>query len=137
MEYTPILNGTKLDSFKPTRGIRQGVPLSPYLFILVMEYLSIQITDATNIGTWKPFKLKNLNLKISLLLFANDVLLFARLDNTSIQKIKDIIQNFCQASGLEINLEKPKLWPQPSLKKEEVLYPIASKLTIQLILKTI
>lgn len=59
MDYTPLLNGSKHESFKPSRGIRQGDPLSPYLFILAMDCLTTLITNAISLKTWKPFKLKS------------------------------------------------------------------------------
>lgn len=110
MVYTPIINGVKTEPFKHLRGIRQGDPLSPYLFILAMEYLSIMITEAVNTKTWKPFKLNNQDLNISHLLFADDVLFFAKADSCTINTISHIIDTFCNTSGMEINLEKSKLW---------------------------
>lgn len=50
-----LWNGEELESFLPTRGIRQGDPLSPYLFVLCMERLSHLISAAANEGRWKPF----------------------------------------------------------------------------------
>lgn len=81
MDYTPITNGFKQLSFKPSREIRQGDPLSPYLFILVMDYLSVMITNYVAKGEWKPFKLNNNDFNISHLLFADDVLLFVKDDS--------------------------------------------------------
>lgn len=81
IEYTPILIGSKLALFKPNRGNRQEDPLSPYLFIMAMEYLSNQISNAINAKTWKPFKLKNQNFRVSHLFFADDVLLFAKVES--------------------------------------------------------
>lgn len=109
MEYTPILNGTKTNSFCPKRGIRQGDPLSPYLFILAMEYLSTQITATINNKAWKPFKLRNQDLNVSHLLFVDYVILFAKADITTTLTIKKIISDFCITSGMEIHLDKSKL----------------------------
>lgn len=106
MEYIPIINGNKTTPFKPTRGIRQGDHLSPYIFILAIEYLSTQIQEVVSSSTRKPFKLKSHNLQISLLLFADNIVLFAQADNTTIQTINNVLQHFCNSSGMTLNLKK-------------------------------
>lgn len=74
MEYVPIINRTKTASFELTKGIRQGDPLTPYIFILAMEYLSTQILEVNSSSAWKSFKLKSHNLIISHLFFVDESL---------------------------------------------------------------
>lgn len=52
-----IVNGRKTDVFFPFRGIRQGDPMSPYIFILCMEMLSRIIDGQVNSGLWNPLKI--------------------------------------------------------------------------------
>lgn len=88
------------------------------------KYLATQIQDVVALNLWKPFKLISHNLKISHLLFADDILLFTQADNTSLQTIKDVYDQFCNSSGMEINIEKSRLWISPNLeehKKENIL----------------
>lgn len=86
-----------------------------------MEYLSSQIASAISSKSWTPFKIKNTNMEISHLLFANYVLLFAKVDHSSTQTINTILHDFYQTSGMEVNLEKSKIWfsPQISLEKKK------------------
>lgn len=70
-----LANGGTLESFKRTRGIRQGDPLSPYLFILSMEYLGHLIEEKCVAGDWVPLKASKDNLGFSHL-FVDDIILF-------------------------------------------------------------
>jgi len=72
-----LWNGLKLPVFSPTRELRQGDPLSPYLFVLCMEKLACLINKKVYDKTWLPICLQG-RPSISHLLFADDVLLFTK-----------------------------------------------------------
>ncbi|XP_026411119.1 uncharacterized protein LOC113306390 [Papaver somniferum] len=76
---------------KPERGIRQGDPLYPYLYIISSEALSFVCKDAP---------------EMTHLLFADDSLLFSKATTQNFQVIKDYLQKYCLASVQEINFEK-------------------------------
>lgn len=63
--YTPHINGEKGESFSPSKGIRQGDPISPYIFILGMELITLLIDQEISSKNWTPFKFKNKNPHIS------------------------------------------------------------------------
>lgn len=68
-------------SFTPSRGIRQGDPLSPYIFVLCLERLSQLISNEVVAGLWKAFKFGRTSINVSHLCFADDMLLFAEATN--------------------------------------------------------
>ncbi|GKV02762.1 hypothetical protein SLEP1_g15157 [Rubroshorea leprosula] len=69
-----LLNGERTNSFPPARGICQSDPLSPYIFILCMEFLALTITKASSLGYWKGSKAGRRGPSLSHLFFANDLL---------------------------------------------------------------
>ncbi|KAF7818437.1 reverse transcriptase [Senna tora] len=103
-----LINGTLSNFIQPSRGIRQGDPLSPFIFICCMQYLSSLIDVQVRNKSWSAPKLRNT--PISHLLFADDVLLFARVDSNSISAIKNVINSFVSCSGLSINNSKSSIW---------------------------
>ncbi|KAF7806820.1 ribonuclease H [Senna tora] len=73
-----LVNGRTTDPFKPSKGIRQGDPLSPYIFILAMEFLNHLILNKVVDSLWLPFKFKQSKTLFSHLFFADDILLFLK-----------------------------------------------------------
>lgn len=88
-----------MNSFKPSRGIRQGDPLSPYLFILCMEYLGALIEKECIAKKWVPMKASKDNVAFSHLFFADDLMLFAKVSKEGCEAIKDVLDVFCAESG--------------------------------------
>ena len=110
VSYSVIVNDEVCGFFKPTRGIRQGDPLSPYLFLICMEVLTralrkAQMTKKASIG----FKITPKADKIPCLLFADDSLLFCRTNLESCRLLGNLLNKFCQSSGQLINFHKSSL----------------------------
>ncbi|CAE6176705.1 unnamed protein product [Arabidopsis arenosa] len=105
-----LWNGERTESFKPLRGLRQGDPLSPYLFVLCMERLCHLIENAVADKRWKPISLSQRGPKLSHMCFADDLILFAEASVAQIRVIRRVLESFCTASGQKVSLEKSKIF---------------------------
>ena len=83
-----LLNGEKLNPFNLSRGLRQGDPLSPYIFILCMEFLGFLIQKAVDSGDWKPILVQRTRPSFSHLFFVDDIILVATASLKNAQTIK-------------------------------------------------
>lgn len=107
--YSVSINGGIHGFFKGKKGLRQGDPLSPYLFVLCLEYLSRLIKKATNNSAFN-FHPKCGALKITHLAFADDLMLLARGDQTSIEILMECLRDFGSRSGLHLNVLKSNIY---------------------------
>ena len=107
--FSVVINGNLYGFFPGKSGIRQGDPLSPYLFITCMEYFSRLLSKASQHSAFK-FHPQCEPLGINHLAFADDVLLLARGDKPSILFLLDQLRLFGRVSGLEINPSKSSIF---------------------------
>uniref|UniRef100_A0A0A9AE32 Reverse transcriptase domain-containing protein n=1 Tax=Arundo donax TaxID=35708 RepID=A0A0A9AE32_ARUDO len=96
-----LLNGEPGESIKHQHGLRQGDPLSPMMFILIMDVLNSLFIKAGDEGLLQPLSSRSTRQRVSL--YANDVALFIRPAEEEFQITKDILDYFGSASGLQTN----------------------------------
>jgi hypothetical protein len=106
VEYHVIFNGERIGPITPERGLRQGCPLSPYLYILCAEGLSSIIKSHELRGKLHGTRICRTAPSVSHLLFADDSFLFCKATTTEIQSLKDILSHYEHASGQAINYGK-------------------------------
>ena len=111
-----LFNGECLEPIYPSRGIRQGDPLSPYIFILCMEYLGQLIEGKCNAHLWQPVKASRSGPAFSHLFFADDLVLFAKVDGTNCSTIRDVLDEFCNLSGQTISVTKLRVYFSPNVE---------------------
>nr|KYP50870.1 Putative ribonuclease H protein At1g65750 family [Cajanus cajan] len=104
-----LWNGEALETFKPSRGIHQGDPLSPYIFVLCLERLFHLIEIAVTHELWKPIKLSKKGPPLSYLAFADDLILFSEASLEQAEIIKTCLELFCTSSGMKVNHDKTRV----------------------------
>ncbi|KAL9151827.1 hypothetical protein ABFS82_11G077500 [Erythranthe guttata] len=99
---------------KPTRGIRQGDPISPYLFICCAEILISMIHQACNRGELHGVKITPSAPVVSNLCFADDTFVFSHATEDDAISLKKILEKYARLSGQEINFEKSTMTFSPN-----------------------
>jgi hypothetical protein len=110
VNYSALVNFEKVCPIHPGRGLRQGDPLSPYLFILVAEGLTSLINKAMASGDLHGVKICRGAPTVSHLLFADDCFIFCRSNLSETRKLMEILKTYENASGQEINLSKSEIF---------------------------
>ena len=93
--FSVPINGQSAAKFKSHRGIRQGCPMSPYLFVLAINELSISLNEAAQANHLQGISLGPKCPSIHSLLFADDLLVCGQATTQEAQTMSDLIQHFC------------------------------------------
>ncbi|GJT75071.1 RNA-directed DNA polymerase, eukaryota [Tanacetum coccineum] len=103
-----LVNGSPTSEFSFWRGLKQGDPLSPFLFILIMESLHISFSRASSDGFFKGIQIKG-SITISHLFYADDAMFIGEWSDSNLKNVVKILNCFYYASGLKINIDKSQL----------------------------
>lgn len=104
-----IINSTPKGLIHPQRGLRQGCPLSPYLFIMCVEVFSRLLMQAERQELIPGLKF-GINLTISHILFVDNSLIFTRASAENCKNLKAIFECYALASGHIFNYEKSSMF---------------------------
>ncbi|GJX64794.1 RNA-directed DNA polymerase, eukaryota [Tanacetum coccineum] len=103
-----IINGSPTEEFQFFKGLKQGDPLSPFLFILIMESLHLSFQRVVDVGMFKGINLSPL-VNLSHMFYADDAVFVGQWCDGNINTLVHVLECFFQASGLRINMCKSKI----------------------------
>ncbi|XP_074265036.1 uncharacterized protein LOC141587449 [Silene latifolia] len=104
--FSVLINGSPSAEFRPSRGLRQGDPLSPYLFLICAEALSNMLRRAVENQTLHGIRVSAAAPAISHLLFADDSIFFVKATLQEADGVNNILRRYEAASGQLVSLEK-------------------------------
>ncbi|XP_021837769.2 uncharacterized protein [Spinacia oleracea] len=116
--YKTLINGQTSEKFVPHCGIRQGDPLSPFLFLFCMDILSRMLQLGNDLKQFKGISLSRGSPQLTHLFFADDALVFFNATNETCGVIASILQRFCGISGQQLNLQKSLFKVSPNTPVE-------------------
>ena len=114
VKYAVRINGQPCGNIQPTRGLRQGDPLSPYLFLIYAEGLSALLHQATHRKAIKGVVASARGPRVSHLFFADDSLVFGRALVSEAKEIQRILKVYELSSGQQLNSNKTSLYFSPN-----------------------
>ena len=117
--FSVLINGTAKELIQPQRGLRQGCPLSSYLFILCAEAFSNLLLQAEKRKLIQGLKFSK-EVTISHLLFADDSLIFAKSSVESCKHLKALFECYASASGQMFNYDKSSMFFSEKIPERQV-----------------
>ncbi len=110
VSFSVLVNGSPHGYFSPSRGLRQGDPLSPYLFLLCAEGLHGLLSQAESTGKIQGLSLCRNGPHLTHLFFADDCLLFCKANLNECATLLQILDQYEYASGQQLNRTKTTLF---------------------------
>ena len=107
--YCFSLNGSYTRSFQGRSGVKQGDPISPLLFVIGMEYLSRQLSREIKRRRIE-YHQRCKKAGVHSLMFADDLLIFCRASQQSMEGVRDVLKDFKRVTGLQINERKSEIF---------------------------
>jgi hypothetical protein len=104
-----LVNGSPTNEFHVSKGLRQGDPLSPFLFLIVTEGLSGLMRKAVENNLFHGYKVSD-NIMFHSLQFADDTIILGEGSWDNLWTIKTVLRSFEIVSGLKVNFYKSKLY---------------------------
>lgn len=108
-DLSVLINGSPTEKVKIQKGLKQGDPLAPFLFLLVVEGLTGMVKKAGEIGIFKGFKVGNGGEEVSILQYADDTLLVGEATLENLWAMKAILRCFELVSCLKVNFHKSRV----------------------------
>lgn len=109
VSYAILVNEQPVGHIMPSKGIRQGDPLSPYLFLLCAESLSALLTRAEKNGVLTCVPTSKKGPRLSHLFFTNDSLIFCKANSVEWRRVTKLLDKYEAASGQKLNKEKTSI----------------------------
>ncbi|KAJ9709585.1 hypothetical protein PVL29_001188 [Vitis rotundifolia] len=110
VSFAVLVNGNAKGWVKASRGLRQGYPLSPFLFTLVADVLSRMLVRAEERNALEGFRVGRNRTRVSHLQFADDTIFFSSTREEDLLTLKSILLVFGHISGLKVNLDKSNIF---------------------------
>ncbi|KAM1551666.1 hypothetical protein ACFX10_043769 [Malus domestica] len=110
ISFSVLINGSPTGYFRPERGLRQGDPLSPFLFLLCTEGFSMLITRSLERGALHGFKISPIGVPLTHLFFADDSVVFGNASVEEAKSIVEVLKTYARGFGQEINLTKSSVF---------------------------
>ncbi|XP_028548227.1 uncharacterized protein LOC114578859 [Dendrobium catenatum] len=117
--FSICLDGSMEGFFSSSTGLRQGCPLSPFLFCIVMDALSCLLDHNSDDNGFEGFKMENFQL--THLSYADDLLVFGKAESNNCAKLMRTLSLFSKLTGLQLNLLKSSIIISPHVSNPSVI----------------